>query len=524
LPDFSGAFGGLAYAAAMNLRPSRRLLACVFLVLLALLAGCTPGRPGRASSPTTVPPTSTAPPGGDATSRATGSPTPAALRAAVTVAGIRAHLAALQAAADRHSGNRAAGTPGYDASVDYVVGQLRAAGYTPVVQRFQAGRFRERSRPLLELVGEGRTAPRAGTDYRTFEFSGSGDITAAVRPVDLRLPPGSSADSSTSGCEPADFASFPRAAVALLQRGTCPFAVKVANAERAGAAAAVIFNEGQPGRTDVPAGTLGGPGVALPVLAASFELGRRLAQAAPDQRVRVRTDTESTGRPTSNVVVELPGADPGRVIMGGAHLDSVAAGPGINDNASGSATLLEIARRLADTRPAHTVRFAWWGAEELGLLGSRHYVGGLDRAERDRIALYLNLDMVGSPNFRRLVYDGDGEGAPAGSTAIERVLTGYLRGRGLAVGETSLRGGSDHATFAAAGIPVGGLFTGAGEAKSAQERDAFGGTTGPADPCYHARCDDLDNLDLGVLDQMADAAATAVATFARDPGPVDRAR
>jgi Zn-dependent M28 family amino/carboxypeptidase len=283
----------------------------------------------------------------------------------------------------------------------------------------------------------------------------------------------------------------------------------------------VIFNEGQAGRTEVPAGTLGGPGVAMPVLAASAELGRRLAEAGPGDRVRVRTDTESTGTPTSNVLVELPGADPGRVVMAGAHLDSVAAGPGINDNASGSATLVEIARRLAGSRPAHTVRFAWWGAEELGLLGSRHYLSGLDGARRERIALYLNLDMVGSPNFRRLVYDG--EGAPAGSAAIERLLAGYLRGHGLAVGETSLGSGSDHAPFAAAGIPVGGLFTGAGETKSARERDAFGGTTGPADPCYHDRCDDLDNLDLGVLDQMADAAATAVATFARDTAPVDRA-
>jgi Zn-dependent M28 family amino/carboxypeptidase len=506
----------------MNQR-SIRLLAGVLVVLL---VGCTPARSERdgrlspvdPSTTTTVPATRAAP--GVAAARA---PIPAALRAAVTVQGIRIHLAALQAAADRHGGNRAAGTPGYDASVDYVVGQLRAAGYTPQVQRFQAGRFRERSRPALELGGGGGAALRAGADYRTFEFSGSGDVTAALRPVDLRLPPGPTPDSSTSGCEPADFAGFPPGAVALLQRGTCPFRVKVDNAERAGAAAAVIFNEGQAGRTEVPAGTLGGPGIGLPVLAASFEVGRRLAGAGPGQPVRVRTDTESAGRPTSNVLVELPGADPGRVVMAGAHLDSVGAGPGINDNASGSATLLEIARRLAGSRPAHTVRFAWWGAEELGLLGSRHYVGGLGRGERDRIALYLNLDMVGSPNFRRLVYDGDAEGAPAGSEVVERVLADQLRGQGLAVGETALAGGSDHASFAAAGIPVGGLFTGAGEAKSGRERAAFGGTTGPADPCYHARCDDLDNLDLGVLDQMADAAATAVAAFARDTGPVDRA-
>jgi Zn-dependent M28 family amino/carboxypeptidase len=502
----------------MNQRSIRRLLAGVLVVLL---AGCSVTRSGQdasaASSSTTPAPATSAPQG--AAGRA---PEPAGLRAAVTVQGIRAHLAALQAVADRHGGNRAAGTPGYDASVDYVVGQLRAAGYEPEVQRFQAGRFRERSGPILELAGGGGL--RAGADYRTFEFSGSGDVTAEVRPVDLRLPPGPAPDSSTSGCEPADFAGFPDGAVALLQRGTCPFRVKVDNARRAGAAAAVIFNEGQADRTDVPAGTLGGPGLELPVVAASFEAGRRLAEAGPGQRLRVRTDTESSGTPTSNVLVELPGADPGRVVMAGGHLDSVTAGPGINDNASGSATLLEIARQLAGTRPAHTIRFAWWGAEELGLLGSRHYVGGLSRAERERLALYLNLDMVGSPNFRRLVYDGDAEGVPAGSEVIERVLADQLRGQGLAVGETALGGGSDHASFAAAGIPVGGLFTGAGEPKSDQDRRAFGGDTGPTDPCYHDRCDDLDNLDLGVLDQMADAAATAVATFARDPGPVDQAR
>jgi len=504
----------------MDPRSTSRLLAGVLIVLL---AGCTLARSGednRSAGPSTTPaPATSAPPG-----PAGRPPTPEALRAAVTVEGIRAHLVALQAAADRHDGNRAAGTPGYDASVDYVVSQLRAAGYTPEVQRFQAGQFRERNRPLLELADGGGTDLGTGGDYRTFEFSGSGDVTAPVQPVDLRLPPGQTPDSSTSGCEPADFTGFPRGAVALLQRGICPFRTKVDNAQRAGAAAAVIFNEGQADRTEVPAGTLGGPGITLPVVAASFQVGRRLAEAGRAQRLRVRTDTESTGRPTSNVLVELPGADPDRVVMAGGHLDSVAAGPGINDNASGSATLLELARRLAGTRPAYTVRFAWWGAEEIGLLGSRHYVGGLSRSEQDRIALYLNLDMVGSPNFRRLVYDGDAQGAPAGSAVIERVLADQLRGQGLAVGETALSDGSDHASFAAAGIPVGGLFTGANEAKSAHDRSVFGGDTGPADPCYHARCDDLDNLDLEVLDQMADAAATAVATFARDTGPVDRAR
>jgi Zn-dependent M28 family amino/carboxypeptidase len=197
----------------------------------------------------------------------------------------------------------------------------------------------------------------------------------------------------------------------------------------------------------------------------------------------------------------------------------------MNDNASGSATVLVLARQLSATRPDATVRFAWWGSEELGLLGSRRYVEQLDPAGRDQIALYLNLDMVGSRNVRRLVYDGNDRGAPPGSDVIQQVLTDYLRGQGLAVGTTNLGNGSDHAPFAAAGIPVGGLFTGAGETKSEQEREQFGGTAGePADSCYHSRCDDLDNLDLTVLDQMADAAAHAVATFAGDTSAVDRAR
>jgi hypothetical protein len=168
-------------------RRSIRLLAGV---LAALLVGCTPTRSERDGRPSPAgPSTITRAPGASARF-----PTPAELRAAVTVEAIRSDLAALQAVADRHGGNRAAGTPGYDASVDHVVGQLRAAGYRPRVQRFQAGRFRERGRPVLELAG---VAPEAGRDYRTFEFSGSGDVTAPLHRVDLRLPPGP--DSSTSG-------------------------------------------------------------------------------------------------------------------------------------------------------------------------------------------------------------------------------------------------------------------------------------------------------------------------------------
>jgi Zn-dependent M28 family amino/carboxypeptidase len=489
----------------------RRLLGAALAALL--LVGCTSssGQDGsRGAAPSTGAAT-TRPP-----ARPNGQPTPEGLREAVTTAAIRRHLDALQAAADGNGGNRAAGTDGYEASVRYVADQLRQAGYRPEVQRFDATTARNRTPPVLELPGAA-AAPRAQEDFVPFAFSGNGDVAAATRPVDLA--PGAAA--STSGCEPADFAGFPRGSIAVLQRGTCPFRAKAENAQRAGAAAAVIYDPGQPA---VVAGTLAGPGITIPVLAVTPAVAGELTGGNAGRQARVRVDVESRSRPTSNVLAELAGSGD-RVVMVGAHLDSVGAGPGMNDNASGSATVLELARQLAGTKPAATVRFAWWGGEELGLLGSRHYLEQLGRPGRDRIALYLNLDMVGSPNARRLVYDGSARGAPPGSQVIQQVLTDYLRGQGLAVGTTSLGGGSDHAPFAAAGIPVGGLFTGAGEAKSQQEADQFGGTAGePADPCYHQRCDDLGNLDLAVLDQMADAAAHAVATFARDPTPVDRAR
>jgi Zn-dependent M28 family amino/carboxypeptidase len=490
----------------------RRLLAGALAALL--LVGCTSssGPDGnQGAAPSAAAATTTRPP-----ARANGQLTSEGLREAVTTAAIRRHLDALQAAADRNGGNRAAGTEGYEASVTYVADQLRQAGYRPEVQRFDATTARNRTPPLLEVPGA-PDAPRAQEDFLPFAFSGNGDVAAATRTVDLAA----GAAASTSGCEPADFAGFPRGTIAVLQRGTCPFRVKAENAQRAGAAAAVIYDPGQPA---VVTGTLGGPGITIPVLAVTPEVAGELTGDNAGRQARVRVDVESQSRPTSNVIAELAGSG-GRVVMVGAHLDSVSAGPGMNDNASGSATVLELARQLAGTEPAATVRFAWWGGEELGLLGSRHYLEQLDRPDRDRIALYLNLDMVASPNVRRLVYDGSAGAAPPGSQVIQQVLTDYLRGQGLAVGTTSLGGGSDHASFAAAGIPVGGLFTGAGEPKSQQDQEAFGGTAGqPADPCYHQRCDDLGNLDLTVLDQMADAAAHAVVTFAGDPTPVDRAR
>ncbi len=311
--------------------------------------------------------------------------------------------------------------------------------------------------------------------------------------------------------EAEDFAGFPEGDVALLRRGTCTFGEKARNAEAAGAAAVLISNEGQPGRREVLRGTLGGPGVGVPVLGTSAGAGEELAAAARDgAMVRLSVESASETATTGNVVAETPGGDADHTVMVGAHLDSVPESPGINDNGSGSATVLEIALRMAEvnTEPRNKVRFAFWGAEELGLLGSTHYVESLEGGEIDDVAVYLNFDMVGSPNFIREVYDARGE--------PESVFTDYFAKKGIEVDVSSgLEGRSDHGPFADEGIPTGGLFTGAEGIKSEAEAAAFGGEAGaPHDPCYHQACDDIDNLDKEALGQFSDAAAHATAAFA----------
>jgi Zn-dependent M28 family amino/carboxypeptidase len=194
-------------------------------------------------------------------------------------------------------------------------------------------------------------------------------------------------------------------APALCVRG-CQAHSKALNAEAAGAEAVIIFNQGDtPDREALIVGTLGGTNVVgILVVGASFPDGVALAQPGSTARVRV---LPSEMRTDVNVIAELPGTNDDNVVMAGAHLDSVGAGPGINDNGSGSAAILETALMMAKLNPENTLRFAWWGAEESGLIGSTAYVNGLSQAERDRIALYLNYDMVGSPNYVFMVYDAD---------------------------------------------------------------------------------------------------------------------
>ncbi|MFJ6948172.1 M28 family metallopeptidase, partial [Streptomyces wuyuanensis] len=217
----------------------------------------------------------------------------------------------------------------------------------------------------------------------------------------------------------------------------------------------------------------------------------------------------SSGATGYNLIADWPGGDPNQVLMAGAHLDSVSSGPGMNDNGSGSAGVLETALAVsrAQLQPAKHLRFAWWGAEELGLVGSRYYVNNLPSAERSKISGYLNFDMIGSPNPGYFVYDDD--------PAIEQTFKDFYAGLGVPTEiETEGDGRSDHASFKNVGIAVGGLFTGASRAKSSAQAQKWGGTAGQAfDRCYHSSCDTMSNINDTALDRNSDAIAHAVWTL-----------
>jgi len=451
-----------------------------------------------------------------------------ALRAAVTVEGVRAHQQAFQDIADANGGTREASSSGYYDSVDYVASMMLSAGYDVTVQEFEFPFFQELDPAVLEQVAPTPTVYPYfdGAGFATMEYSGSGDVTALAEGVDLIDPTGTAANTSTSGCEASDFAGFTAGNIAVIQRGTCSFAQKAANAEAAGAVGVIIFNEGQDGRTAAFLGTLGGPDFTVPIVGAAYDVGVELAAGGVTVRMFVNATSET--RISKNVIADTPGGRDDRVVVVGAHLDSVPEGPGIQDNGSGSAAILEIALQLAEIgiEPRNKVRFAWWGAEESGLLGSEYYVSQLSARDIKNIALNLNFDMIGSPNFVRFVYDGDGSdtavAGPNGSGNIEQVFLDYFAGQGLAVEPAEFSGRSDYGPFIAVGIPAGGLFTGAEGIKTAEQAAIYGGTAGDQyDPCYHLACDTYDNISLEALDQNSDAAAHAVMTFAMTTSAVN---
>lgn len=368
------------------------------------------------------------------------------------------HLAALQRIADRNDGTRAAGTTGDRATIDYLVDRLRADGYRVTTQPFRVPVYRETA--PATLVAGGRRVP----DVRAFQFSPSGRVTGRVRQID------------DVGCRARDYDALRAGEIALIRRGDCFFVIKVALARRAGAAAALIANDAD---TPTP-GSLLRPSRGIPVLGVTRDAD--LAGRRATVRVRATSDT----RETANVIAETGPAGAARVVMAGGHHDSVPAGPGLNDDGSGTVALLTIAEHVPADRlpPGTALRLGFWGAEEIGLVGSRRYVDRLSSAERQRIVAYVNLDMVASPGADPAVYDS--------GNRIEAMIRRHLPPNAP---QERLEGNSDHASFEARGIPSGGIFTG-------------------LDDCYHQACDTLRNVDRDVLALSTRAAEGALLDLA----------
>jgi Zn-dependent M28 family amino/carboxypeptidase len=396
-----------------------------------------------------------------------------AKRPPALTAHLKAHLKALQAIATKHGGARAAGTPGERASFAYVSRALKRAGWRVQTQRFGLLYFYERSAPALSLVGG--SSFQAGTDFTSLTYSGSGGVEGRLRPAG-------------SGCAASELKDLGPGDVALVDRGGCLFRVKVGHAQAAGASALIVIDNAS--GTTVPVGSLLQVGTRIPAVIVGAPTGQALRAAAPS-RIRVRVDAISERRRSRNLLAETTSAKGSRVVMAGAHVDSVPTSPGINDNGSGVAALLEVARALGGRAPGARVRLAFWGAEEPGLFGSTYYVDQLGDVARRQIAAYLNLDVIGSPNAKRAVYSG-------GDPGIEGLLRSLVGAP--AVKENQSQARSDHVPFQVAGIPTGGLFTGAGA---------------PWDACYHRPCDRVSNVDLKLLTQLTRVTDKAIVRLSR---------
>lgn len=431
---------------------------------------------------------------------------PTSLADAMRTDALVGHLQQLQKIADTHNGNRAAGTAGYDASVDYVAGKLRSAGFEVQTPEFDIDDFKPISQSL--------TAGGRPVEVKTLAYSPSTPADGITGRL-VAVP----ADDSP-GCQSDDYKNLDvKGAVVLVPRGKCPFGAKQKVAADLGAAAIVVSNNAD---GPISGGTLGDSKIArIPSAGISREDGEALAQAGGDVTLKIEAKTTTTK--SRNVIAQTKTGDQRNVVMAGSHLDSVPEGPGINDNGTGTAAVLETALQLGSSpKVTNAVRFAWWGGEELGLVGSTAYVDKLSPQQRHDIALYLNFDMLGSPNAGYLVHDGDDSdntGAPPGpegSAGIERTLSAYLLQEGVTPVGTDFDGRSDYGPFIGKGIPAGGVFSGAEEKMTADEAYLWGGeVTKPYDPNYHSAGDTLDNVNRVAFTRNSRDVAYSIATYAQ---------
>ena len=448
------------------------------------------------------------------------------------------HLVAFQRIANENPGrdghpNRNTGTPGYRSSVDYVARLMRGAGYKVTIQPYKWTRFEVQGRPQFEIDGQHSAS---GHDWFVARLSGSGEATAHVQPLDV---PGAEA---AAGCSASDFQRFKRGNIALLQRSSCDYDTQVANAEDAGAIAVVLYDADISSRASDERGafraTLVTP-AAIPVIGiADDALGAELSHkyfsgSSPVAHIAVRTEHKSDI--DYNLIADSPYGDRNRVVVVDAHLDSIF-GAGMLDNASGSATIIETALKLAHTPTRNHLRFIWFGGEEIGLLGSRYYTKNLSRDELRRTVFDIDVDVTATPNFDVLVADPahahDVKRFPPNVVPESRVgnrdFADYFRS--IAIPSRNARfgnDGTDSNSFSLVGVPDSGILTQQDCCKHEWEVALWGGFRGNYEGkvpgrnggCVdwpHRWCDNLPNNDPFVLEFVSKAVAAVTLKLADD--------
>jgi hypothetical protein len=476
--------------------------------------------------------------------------TPSKLVECIQTGDLWKHMQAFQAIADANPGpdghpSRNSGEPGYKASVDYVARLMTEAGYNVTIQTYKFFYFAYTAIPSFSEV-----SPTAH-DYVLADEWGPGQsigtTTADLQPAGGIIIPPTPTSSSTSGCTMADFTGFVAGRIALIQRGGCNFGVKVLNAQAAGASGVIIFNEGNPGRTGLQIGSLvdaAGNRIVptIPVAFTTFDIGNNLLTQyqqgpAPVMNLDIQGVVDPN-RDDYNVIAESKGGDKNHVLVVDAHLDAIF-GAGMLDNASGSATILDIAQMMKNVNPLNKLRFIWFGGEELGLLGSAYYVNNLTSTQASHIGYDLDADVTATPNYVVGVLDPAGPdlfGRTVTQTFPNRVYKASTVARDQAINYFNSIGlnhelfspvGTDAFSFNTIGIPASGLLTGQDCCKSQDEVNLFGGSVGNFEgniPSFDGGCvdnpflwcDNLANNDPKVLTFMSKAFADMTVRMAFD--------
>jgi hypothetical protein len=476
--------------------------------------------------------------------------TPSKLIPCIKTADLWAHMQAFQAIADANPGpdghaSRNSGEPGYKASADYVASVMSAAGYDVTLQRYKFLYYAFVGTPSFSEVSPTAKTYVLNTDWGAGQSTGVAN--AQLQPAGGIVLPPTPTSSSTSGCTSGDFNGFVAGRIALIQRGGCNFGVKIQNAQAAGASGVIIFNEGNPGRTDLLIGSIvdaaGTPFVpTIPVAFTTFAIGQDLLNQshsgpAPTMNITVRAIVDPN-RDDWNVIAESKGGDKNHVLVVDAHLDAIY-GAGMLDNASGSATILDVAQMMKNVNPVNKLRFIWFGGEELGLLGSAYYVNNLSSNDLSHIGYDLDADVTATPNYIIGVLDPaapDFFGGQVTNTFPNRVYKASTIARDQAVGYFDSIGknheflaptGTDAISFNQVGVPASGLLTGQDCCKSQHEVDLFGGYLGNFEgniPSFDGGCvdnpflwcDNLSNNDQNVFTFMSKAFASMVVQMAFD--------